>query len=68
MVYDVKNKIAIVTGSAKGFGLEFVVRLLEKGALVCVSDVNEVDGTETTKVLEKKYGSQNVTFHRYDYR
>ena len=64
MGYEVRNKIAIVTGSAKGFGQEFVVRLLEKGARVCVSDVNENDGAEATKVLEKKYGVQNVTFHR----
>ena len=65
MGYDVKNKIAIVTGSAKGFGKEFAIRLLENGARVCVTDVNEAVGTETTKALEDRYGSQNVTFHRY---
>ena len=65
MGYDVKNKIAIVTGSAKGFGKEFVTRLLENGARVCVTDVNEAEGTETKKALEDRYGSQNVTFHRY---
>ena len=64
MVYDTKNKIAIVTGSAKGFGKEFVVRLLKNGARVCVTDVNEVDGEDTTKTLQQQYGSQNVTFYR----
>ena len=64
MGYNVKNKIAIVTGSAKGFGKEFAIRLLEKGAKVCISDVNEDAGKETTKELEFKYGSQNVTFYR----
>ena len=64
MVYDTKNKIAIVTGSAKGFGKEFVVRLLKNGARVCVTDVNEADGEDTTKSLKVKFGSQNVTFHR----
>ena len=64
MVYNVKNKIAIVTGSAKGFGKEFVTRLLNHEARVCVTDVNEVDGEETTKALKCQYGDQNVTFHK----
>ena len=64
MGYDTKNKIAIVTGSAKGFGKEFVVRLLKNGARVCVSDVNEVDGEDTTKILKNQFGSENVTFYR----
>ena len=64
MGYDVKNKIAIVTGSAKGFGKEFAVRLLNKGAKVCISDVNETAGAQATKELETKYGDENVTFCR----
>ena len=64
MVYDTKNKIAIVTGSAKGFGKEFVVRLLKNGARVCVTDANEVDGEDTAKSLKVQFGSQNVTFYR----
>ena len=47
MGYCVKNKVAIVTGSAKGFGKEFAVRLLENGAKVCLSDVDEQTGDET---------------------
>ena len=64
MVYDTKNKIAIVTGSAKGFGKEFVVRLLKNGARVCVTDVNEDDGENTAKTLQQQYGAKNVTFYR----
>ena len=65
MVYDVKNKIALVTGSAKGFGKEFAIRLLEKGAKVCISDLNESEGEETTRELGEKYGPKNVAFSRY---
>ena len=65
MGYSVKNKIAIVTGSAKGFGKEFAVRLLENGAKVCVSDVDEQGVDETRKELQLKYGADRVTFHRY---
>ena len=65
MVYDVKNKIALVTGSAKGFGKEFAIRLLEKGAKVCISDLNESEGEETTRELGEKYGTKNVAFSRF---
>ena len=64
MGYEVKNKIAIVTGAARGFGKEFAIRLLDKGAKVCISDVNSTAGEETTKELQTRYGSQNVTFYR----
>ena len=65
MGYCVKNKVAIVTGSAKGFGKEFAVRLLKNGAKVCLSDVDEHIGDETRKELQLKYGTDRVTFHRY---
>ena len=64
MGYNVEKRVAIVTGSAKGFGKEFAIRLLKKGAKVCICDVNEEEGKHTTKELQDKYGSQNVTFHR----
>ena len=64
MGYDVKDKIALVTGSARGFGKEFAIRLLNKGAKVCISDVNTPAGEETTKELQTQYGSENVTFCR----
>ena len=64
MGFDVKHKIALVTGSAKGFGKEFAIRLLERGAKVCISDLNEISGIETEKELGVKYGSENVTFSR----
>jgi len=66
MGYEVKDKIAIVTGSARGFGKEFAIRLLKNGAKVCISDVDETGGEETKKELSERYGSQNVTFSRCD--
>ena len=67
MGYEVKDKIAIVTGSARGFGKEFAIRLLNHGAKVCISDVDETGGGETSKDLGERYGCQNVTFFRYIY-
>ena len=64
MGYDVDKKIAIITGSARGLGKEFAIRLLEKGAKVCISNVNENAGEETKKELSERYGSENVTFKK----
>ena len=64
MPFAVKNEIAIVTGSAQGFGKEFAKRLLAKGAKVCISDVNEEQGLKTVEELGKLYGTNGVTFKR----
>ena len=36
--------MAIITGSSQGLGKAFAVKLLEAGALVCLSDVNSSTG------------------------
>ena len=64
MPFDARGQIAIITGSAQGFGKEFAKRLLRKGAKVCLSDVNEEIGAQTLQELEKSYGAKNVTFKR----
>ena len=65
MVFDVKDKVALVTGSARGFGKEFSIRLLKRGAKVCISDLNETAGNETLEELKEKYGHENVIFSGY---
>lgn len=66
MGYDVDRKIAIITGSARGFGKEFAIRLLSKGAKVCISDVDEAAGEQTKNELSERYGTENVTFKKCD--
>ena len=63
--FDTWGKICIVTGSAGGIGKEICRRLLSNKAKVCVSDVNEALGQETTKEFQEQYGNENVTFYRY---
>ena len=65
--YDTWGKICIVTGSAGGIGKEICNRLLSNKAKVCVSDLNENLGKETTEEFQDKYGKENVTFCRYMY-
>ena len=59
---ETKNHFAIITGSARGFGKQFAVRLLEAGAKVCISDIDEDQGRLTLKEFEEKYGKSRATF------
>ena len=61
-MFDVSGRAAIITGSAKGLGKEFAQRLLKNGAKVCISDIDESQGAETLKELQKSYGKGNVAF------
>lgn len=65
MPYIVKDKIAIVTGSAQGIGKEFAKRLLNNGGRVCLSDTNTQIGDETLEELIDIHGKYAVTFKRY---
>ena len=65
MPYIVKDKIAILTGSAQGIGKEFAKRLLNNGARVCLSDTNTQIGNETLEELIGIHGKSAVTFKRY---
>lgn len=40
-----KNRIAVVTGGAQGFGAEIVRGLVDGGAVVCIADMN-IEGAE----------------------
>ena len=38
---EVRGKVCVITGSAQGLGKAFAVKLLEAGAKVCLSDLNQ---------------------------
>lgn len=38
-MYDMENKIIIITGGASGLGLELVKQSIEKGLFVCNIDI-----------------------------
>jgi 3-oxoacyl-[acyl-carrier protein] reductase len=50
------QRIAIVTGSARGIGAETAKRLAADGLAVAVLDLNEADGAETVAEIEKAGG------------
>ncbi|GAA0480172.1 hypothetical protein IRB23M11_20920 [Alkalibacterium sp. m-11] len=43
-MFDLKGKVAVITGGASGIGLATVEAFLDKGAKVVLSDYNAVDG------------------------
>ena len=62
----VKNKVCIVTGSAKGLGKSFAEILLRHGAQVCVSDIDNEAGMSTYEEFKTAYGIKNVCYVKCD--
>ncbi|EMN0829322.1 3-oxoacyl-ACP reductase FabG [Providencia rettgeri] len=50
----VKNKVAIVTGSARGIGFAIAQVLAEEGTKVVISDLSMSSGEESAKQLQEK--------------
>ena len=48
--FDLKNRVAIVTGGAQGFGLAITERFVKSGAKVIIWDIDE---KEAKKLLVK---------------
>jgi 3-oxoacyl-[acyl-carrier protein] reductase len=53
---DMPQRIAIVTGAARGIGAGTAKRLAADGMAVAVLDLNEADGAETVAEIEKAGG------------
>ena len=60
--FDLKNKIAIVTGGAQGFGLDIAKKFINSGAQVRVWDNDE---NELNKVI-KKENNENLKYDVVD--
>ena len=52
-VYDLKDRVAIVTGGAQGIGLAVASRILASGGKVCIWDRDKALLDETVKRLGK---------------
>ncbi len=60
-MFNLKDKVAIVTGGASGIGLATVQAFLDKGAKVVIADYNEEGGKAVEKDLSSN-GTANVKF------
>ena len=57
---DLKNKIAIVTGGAQGFGLATSKRLIESGATVIIWDIDKQEAEKAKNILNSKKFSYQI--------
>jgi len=63
---QLKSRLVVITGSAGGLGKAFAVRLLQLGAKVCLSDINEKLGEESLRELSQQFGEDMVAFQVCD--
>ena len=59
---DLKNRTAIITGGAQGFGFAISKRLIQSGAKVIIWDIDEA----TAKKAEKEISSKNFSYQIVD--
>ncbi|KAJ3335726.1 hypothetical protein HDU93_004607, partial [Gonapodya sp. JEL0774] len=59
--YDVRGKVAIITGAASGFGEGLAWRLAEQGAKVVLGDTNNA-GHQLAKMINDKMGLKAAVF------
>lgn len=63
---ELKDRVVVITGSGRGLGRAFARRLLEDGARVCLSDIQETAGLATKEDLQGQFGQDRVHFVRCD--
>ena len=59
---DLKNRVAIITGGAQGFGLAISKRIIESGGKVVIWDIDE-NAVETAL---KEINSNDLSFKKVD--
>lgn len=64
MAKRLDNKVALVTGGAKGIGRTFVEAMADEGATVAIADI--ADGADAVAAVEAKHGKGRALFVRAD--
>ena len=65
MLYDIRNKVAVVTGSGRGIGRAIAIRLAKEGARVVVNAKRGLSEVEETVKLITEMGGR-ATYHLAD--
>ncbi|XP_074025934.1 15-hydroxyprostaglandin dehydrogenase [NAD(+)] isoform X1 [Leptinotarsa decemlineata] len=67
MVFEIKGKVALITGGASGLGLSHAKELLRNGLKgVTLADVNENFGKTALDEIEKEFGKERAIFVKTD--
>ncbi|CAH1646230.1 unnamed protein product [Spodoptera littoralis] len=66
-MYDLKDKVVVVTGASNGIGANFVREILEEGVKhVRLLDIDKKTGNALQDELRQKYGKNKVKFVKCD--
>ncbi|XP_064467426.1 15-hydroxyprostaglandin dehydrogenase [NAD(+)]-like [Ornithodoros turicata] len=66
MSANLKGRVAIVTGAARGIGAAIAEALLQNGCKVCIADILEDEGNKACETLKDRYGDESVCFRATD--
>nr|CAI5827587.1 unnamed protein product [Callosobruchus analis] len=67
MVYEIRGKVAVITGGASGIGLEYAKELLRNQAKgVALADLNPELGTKALQEIEREFGPNKAIFIQTD--
>jgi len=58
--FDLKNKTAVITGGAQGFGLDIAKKFLSSGSKVFIWDIDENELLKAVKEINNKDLNYNV--------
>lgn len=61
-MYVISGRVAIITGGCKGIGKAICIALLEKGASICIADLDTDEGIKLQKHFEEKHGPKRCIF------
>ena len=56
--YNLKNKFAIITGGAQGFGLAITKRIIQSGGKVVIWDIDQKEAEKA----KKEINSENFSY------
>ena len=57
---DLQDKVAVVTGAARGIGQAIALRFGQEGARVAIVDLREGEGRETVRLIEGAGGQADA--------
>lgn len=60
-MYNLTDKVALISGAATGIGRSIAVRLAEEGAHVAIMDVNEAEANKTAELVQQTGRKAEVT-------
>lgn len=61
-IFDLKNRVAIITGGAQGFGLAISKRIIQSGGKVVIWDIDEI----AIKSALDEISSENLSYKKVD--